>query len=122
MTIDDQVVSSEEAAAGVERLRWAIHPFAGHPMAQRRWVQMEHMQRSAELLEAEAGQIDAYVAAGALAEEDAARIREVLEAFEAVKGRREDLFYDRVSTPRDFLWTGAFEEDEWSDLRTKARR
>ncbi|HEY2715379.1 MAG TPA: hypothetical protein VGI73_04085 [Solirubrobacterales bacterium] len=122
MTIDGEAVSSEEATAGIGRLRQAIHPFAGHPMAQRRWAQMSYIQRSAEMLEAEGGQVDAYVAAGAATEEEGQLIKEVLEAFEAVKASRDDLFYEEVLAPREFLWTNAFGEDEWVDLRAKARQ
>jgi hypothetical protein len=122
MTKNDEVLSSEQAAEGVGRLRWGIHPLGGHPMAQRRWVQMNHMQNSVALLEAEAPHVDAYVAAGALTEDDARRIAEVLEALEAVKAQREDLFYEQVLAPREFLWTTAFEEDDWTDLRAKARQ
>jgi hypothetical protein len=122
MTINDQVVSAEEATEGVNRLRWAIHPFAGHPMAQRRWVQMNHMQRSAGMLEAEIDRIDAYVAAGAATEDEGRQIVEVFEIFTTVKEGRDDPFYDQVSGPREFLWTTAFEEDEWVELRAKARR
>jgi hypothetical protein len=122
MTTKDEALSLQEATDGVERLRWAIHPFAGHPMAQRRWVQMGHMQRSGESLEDETGRVDAYVAAGAMTEAVAVQVAEVLDAFHEVKARRTDLFYEEVSAPRTFLWTTAFEEDDWTDLRAKARR
>jgi hypothetical protein len=122
MTTKDEALSLEEATEGVDRLRLAIHPFAGHPQAQRRWVQLGYMQRSSEMLDVEAGRVDAYVAAGALTSDHARQVAEVIEAFNAVKARRDDLFYDQECAPRAFLWSTAFEEDDWIDLRAKARR
>jgi hypothetical protein len=121
MTTKDEALSLEEAIEGVNRLRWAIHPFSGHPMAQRRWAQMGHVQSSCALLLADAGRIDGYVAAGAATPEQGRQVTAVAEALRAVTAQRTDVFYDEVSAPRTFLWTTAFEEDEWSDLRAKAR-
>jgi hypothetical protein len=122
MTMKGDAMSMKEASDGVARLRWAIHPFGGPPQAQRRWVQMGHMHRSSELLEVEAGHVSAYVDAGAVTPGEARQIAEVLEAFRVVKARRGDLFYDQECGPRSFLWSTAFEEDYWTDLRGKARR
>lgn len=123
MTTKDEVLTLEEATEGVKRLRWAIHPFGGPPTAQRRWLQMGLMKRSSESLEVEAGRVDAYVAAGAATDDEARLVAEVLEAFRALKTRRANLFYDEEEyAPRAFLWSAAFEESEWTDLRAKARQ
>ncbi|WCB91780.1 hypothetical protein DSM104299_00457 [Baekduia alba] len=49
------------------------------------------------------------------------QVAEVAEALRAVIAQRTDVFYDEVSAPRTFPWTTAFEEDDWTNLRAKAR-
>lgn len=120
MTTKDEALSLDEATEGVNRLRIAIHPLAGHPQAQRRWVQMGFV-KATDFLEVHANQVDAYVAAGAATPDQARLVADVLAAFLEVKAARPDLFYERECGPRAFLWSTAFEEDEWTDLRVKAR-
>lgn len=121
MTTNDELLTREAAAEGVNRVRMAVHPLGGHPQAQRRWLQMGFM-RSIATLEHDAGRFGEFVAAGAATEDQAQLVAEALSAFQAVKASRgDDPFYGEASRTRAFLLSDAFEEDDWSDLRFKAR-
>jgi hypothetical protein len=120
-TTEGSTPDRAEADAGIHRMRFAVHPFSGHPQAQRRWTQMGHIQRSRDLLESEAPQMTEYVAAGAETQREAELVAATFDAYKHLSAKREDLFYSQQFGARRFLWSTAFEEDDWNDLRAKAR-
>lgn len=111
---------TDEAVA--ERLRTGIFFLAGPSNAQRRWVQLGMFQRARSMLDAELGSAARLERAGVHDHEQARLVRAVVDRYTAMRDTRADLLAEGESGPRCFLWSSAFEDPEWHELRHLARQ
>jgi hypothetical protein len=103
-------------------LRLAVQQLACAPQAQRRTVQLGHMQRAVANLQRIAADLTPLVDAGVLDSEQADLVAAVRAELVANLERHEDFLQERDSAPRAFLLGSALETDDWHALRLTARR
>jgi hypothetical protein len=117
MSLDPAPLSEET----VERLRFAALAFAVPPSGQRRWVQLGPMIRALAIVDGDFASIPELERDGQLSERQAQLLMEVGARFAAIRAQRDDVFDEKQSGPRSFLWGSTFEGGEWRQLRHVAQ-
>lgn len=103
------------------QLRFGILALAVPPSAARRWVQLGMMQRACGPLVAGLAGVDHLEAIGEIDSNQGKLAREVVSLFENLKSQRDDVFEERDAGPRSFMWSDALDDDDWKEIRRKAR-
>lgn len=103
-------------------LRLAVQQLACAPQAQRRTVQLGHLQRAVANLQRIAADLEPLVDAGVLDDEQADLVVALRDELVADLEAHEDFLEERDSGPREYLLGNALENDDWHRLRLTARR
>jgi hypothetical protein len=103
-------------------LRLAVQQLACAPQAQRRTVQLGHMQRAVDNLQRIGADLEPLVDAGVLDADQAGLVADLRDELAADLERHDDFLELRDSAPRAFLLGSALENDDWHALRLTARR
>lgn len=114
--------SPDDPRAARQALLRALTILGGPAQAQRRTTQLGSFQGICRLMEKEGARAGELRAAGVLTGSQAAIVEEVRARLIALRESREDFLEERRAAPRDFLWSHALEDEEWSALRHLARR
>lgn len=103
------------------QLRFGVLALAIPPGAARRWVQLGMMQRICRPLDAGLAGVDHLEAVGEIDVNQRSLVTEVVSLFARLRDERDDVFEERDSGPRSFMWSDALDDDEWKEIRHKAR-
>jgi len=117
---------AEDLIKGDERelVSHAVHNLAGCPAACRRWAQMGLMRAGYDRLVAACPErLYDLRDSGVLNPVQAGKIVELTELVKAIDASQEDFLYEKPEyNTREFLWSHAFEEDEWHAVAMTARQ
>jgi len=117
---------AEDLIKGNERdlITHAVHNMAGCPPASRRWAQMGLMRAGYDRLVAACPtRIYDLRDAGVLNPKQAGTIVELTELVKSIDDSHEDFLYEKPEyDTREFLWSHAFEGDDWRAVALTARR
>ena len=103
------------------QLRFGVLALAIPPGAARRWVQLGMMQRVCQPLNAGLAGVDHLEAAGEIDANQRYLATEVVSLFTRLRAERDDVFEERDAAPRSFMWSDALDDDQWKEIRRKAR-
>ena len=103
------------------QLRFGVQALAIPPGAARRWVQLGMMQRVCRPLDAGLAGVDRLEASGEIDANQRTLVTDLLSLFARLREERDDVFEERSSGPRSFMWSDALDDDQWKEIRHRAR-
>jgi hypothetical protein len=115
-------MSTTGTEADVRLLRLALMSLGGPPQAQRHHARVGTLQRACQAMEGLPERLPALQAAGLLDATQATELRGLSEQLAGLRtGWRDRIPPEPEDAGFDFLWSAAFEDEEWERLRRSAR-
>lgn len=115
-------MSTTVTEADLRLLRLALMSLGGPPQAQRHHARVGTLQRACHALEGLPERLPALEAAGLLDAAQATELGGLSEELGGLRtGWRERIPPEAERAGFDFLWSTAFEDEEWERLRRRAR-